>query len=111
MKFYANNQIYVPRMARLDQINNRASFRSKDSGQALLYNRAGDIQRFNGVYSAQIAQLITELFRFWCPAKTEIDKVGSKRRYFGKLAVIISAMVIEDSGLPILYLKFDFNTP
>lgn len=59
---------------------------------------------------AQIAQVITELFRFWCPAKTEIDKVGSKRRYFEKLAVVISVMVIEDSGLPILYLKFDFNT-
>ncbi len=32
---------------------------------------------------AQVAQLITEMFRFWRTGKTEINKIGSKRRYFG----------------------------
>ena len=34
----------------------------------------------------------------------------AKRRYFESLAVIISKMFIEDNGLPIMYLKFNFNT-
>jgi len=59
---------------------------------------------------AQVAQLITELFRFWVPAKEWIETVGSKRRYFERLAVLVTEMIIEDSGLSILYLKFDFNT-
>lgn len=59
---------------------------------------------------AQIAQLITELFRFWKPAQTWIKNVGSKRRYFERLAVIVGSQIIEDDWGPILYLKFDFNS-
>ncbi len=43
---------------------------------------------------AQVAQLITEMFRFWRTGKTEINKIGSKRRYFERLAVQISSYEI-----------------
>jgi hypothetical protein len=59
---------------------------------------------------AQIAQLVTELFRLWRPAKAWIAAVGSKRRYFERLAVIISTQVLVDDGLPIIYLKFELNS-
>ena len=61
---------------------------------------------------AQVAQLITEMFRFWRTGKAEINKIGSKRRYFERLAVQISSYEILDSGngFPIFYLKFDFDS-
>ncbi len=59
---------------------------------------------------AQIAQLITELFSFWKTGKLNIAEVGSKRRYFERLAVIIGSLVLPEDDLPILYLKFDFNS-
>jgi hypothetical protein len=59
----------------------------------------------------QIAQLITELYRFWRQGSMAITKVGSKRRYFERLAVIVSTIILPDDNLnwP-LYLKFDFNS-
>ena len=59
---------------------------------------------------AQIAQLITELFRFWEPAKKWIHQVGSKRRYFERLAVLVTATLLEDDDPPVFYLKFAFNS-
>ncbi len=60
---------------------------------------------------AQIAQLITEMFRFWKVGSTEIAKVGSKRRYYERLAVMISTSVLPDqSDFSFLYLKFQFNS-
>ena len=59
---------------------------------------------------AQIAQLITELFSFWKTGKLNIAEVGSKRRYFERLAAIIGSLVQPEDDLPILYLKFDFNS-
>lgn len=59
---------------------------------------------------AQIAQLITELFCHWKEGKISIEKIGSKRRYFEILAVLISHQVLPEAEWPILYLKFDFNS-
>jgi hypothetical protein len=61
---------------------------------------------------AQIAQLITELFRFWKCGKLAIEKIGSKRRYFERLAVNLSSFVTPDeaTGFPIFNLKFDFDS-
>jgi hypothetical protein len=59
---------------------------------------------------AQIAQLITELFRFWEPAKKWIREVGSKRRYFERLAVLVTSKILDDDDPPSLYLKFSFNS-
>jgi len=58
----------------------------------------------------QIAQLIVELFRFWRPGAEMIRQSGSKRRYFETLAVLVAQTILPDDGVPILYLKFDFNT-
>ena len=59
---------------------------------------------------AQIAQLITELFCHWKEGKLAIESIGSKRRYFERLAVIIGCQVLPEDEWPILYLKFDFNS-
>ncbi len=59
---------------------------------------------------AQIAQLITELFCRWKEGQLSIEKIGSKRRYFERLAVMIGCQVLPEDELPILYLKFDFNS-
>lgn len=59
---------------------------------------------------AQIAQLITELFSCWKKAKDWIQAVGSKRRYFERLAVVIGEMILPEDHSLLLYLKFDFNS-
>ncbi len=59
---------------------------------------------------AQIAQLITELFSFWKCGKGWIKAIGSKRRYFERLAVIIGELVLPEDDSVILYLKFEFNS-
>ena len=59
---------------------------------------------------AQIAQLITELFCHWKEGKLAIESIGSKRRYFERLAVMIGCQVLPEDEWPILYLKFDFNS-
>jgi hypothetical protein len=61
---------------------------------------------------AQIAQLMTELFRFWKCGKEEIKKVGSKRRYFERLAVMLSSFIFPEEGsvFAIFNLKFEFNS-
>jgi hypothetical protein len=59
---------------------------------------------------AQIAQLITELFSFWNQGKCWIEAIGSKRRYFERLAVVIGELVLPDDDSQLLYLKFDFNS-
>ena len=59
---------------------------------------------------AQIAQLITDLFYRWKEGKLAIDSVGSKRRYFERLAVMIGSLVLPEDEWPIVYLKFDFNS-
>lgn len=59
---------------------------------------------------AQIAQLLTQLFRSWVPAREWIRSVGSERRYFERLAVLVTSTVLEDEGFPILYLKFKFDS-
>lgn len=59
---------------------------------------------------AQIAQLITELFSFWKVGKSEIKAVGSKRRYFERLAVKIGELILPEDDSVILYLKFEFNS-
>lgn len=59
---------------------------------------------------AQIAQLITELFSFWNQGKGWIKAIGSKRRYFERLAVVIGELVLPDDGSQLNYLKFDFNS-
>lgn len=59
---------------------------------------------------AQIAHLITELFCYWKSGKDDIESVGSKRRYFERLAVIIGECILDYDPKPILYLKFDFNS-
>lgn len=59
---------------------------------------------------AQIAQLITELFSLWKTGKEWINTVGSKRRYFERLAVIIGATILPEDNALLLYLKFDFNS-
>lgn len=59
---------------------------------------------------AQIAQLITELYSFWNKGKGWIDAIGSKRRYFERLAVVIGELVLPEDGSQFLYLKFDFNS-
>jgi len=58
----------------------------------------------------QIAQLITELFRFWKPGADWIKQAGSKRRYFETLAVLMAHTILSVDELPILYLKFDFSS-
>lgn len=58
----------------------------------------------------QIAQLITELFRFWKPGADWIKEAGSKRRYFETLAVLVAHTILPADELPILYLKFDFSS-
>lgn len=59
---------------------------------------------------AQIAQLITELFCRWRSGKNDIEKIGSKRRYFERLAVVIGCCILEFDPNPIFYLKFEFNS-
>jgi len=59
---------------------------------------------------AQIANLIVQLFSFWREAKKTIELAGSTRRYFERLAVIISSGFLPDDNAPILYLKFEFNS-
>jgi hypothetical protein len=59
---------------------------------------------------AQIAQLFTELFSIWQNGKIEIKKIGSKRRYFEILAVLVGNQNIEQDSAPIFYLKFDFSS-
>lgn len=59
---------------------------------------------------AQIAQLITELFSFWKRGKTWIQAVGSKRRYFERLAIVIGELILPEDTSVLLYLKFDFNS-
>lgn len=59
---------------------------------------------------ALIAQLITELFRFWKNGKAAIEAIGSKRRYFERLAVVLGVKIIEDDDGPIVNLKFEFNS-
>lgn len=59
---------------------------------------------------AQIAQLITELFSFWKTGKRWIEAIGSKRRYFERLAVVIGELVLPEDDSPLWYLKFDFNS-
>jgi hypothetical protein len=46
----------------------------------------------------------------WEPAKKWIREVGSKRRYFERLSVLVTAIVFVDNGPPSLYLKFSFNS-
>lgn len=58
---------------------------------------------------AQIAQLISELFSLWKQGKEDIEIIGSKRRYFEKLAVVISEILLPNDE-SILYLKFNFNS-
>lgn len=59
---------------------------------------------------AQIAQLISELFSFWKPAKAWIKEAGSKRRYFEKLGVLLCSVIFMDPFDPIIYLKFEFDS-
>jgi hypothetical protein len=59
---------------------------------------------------AQVAQLITELFCHWKEGKLAINSIGSKRRYFERLAVMIGCLVLPEDEWPIVYLKFDFNS-
>lgn len=59
---------------------------------------------------AQIAQLITELYSYWRVGKNEINGVGSKRRYFERLAVKIGELILPEDDSLILYLKFEFNS-
>lgn len=59
---------------------------------------------------AQLAQLITELFSFWKEGKENIKAVGSKRRYFERLAVIVGEVILPDEPWPIFNLKFNFNS-
>ena len=59
---------------------------------------------------AQIAQLFTELFSCWKNGRILIQAVGSKRRYFERLAVIIGEIILPENTDPILNLKFDFNS-
>ncbi len=59
---------------------------------------------------AQIAQLITELFALWRTGRMTIEAVGSKRRYFERLAVVIGEMVLPEDTSRLWYLKFDLNS-
>lgn len=59
---------------------------------------------------AQIAQLITELFSLWKQGKDWIAVVGSKRRYFERLAIVIGEFILPEDDSLLLYLKFDFNS-
>ena len=59
---------------------------------------------------AQIAQLITELFSLWKNGKNWIKIVGSKRRYFERLAIAIGETILPEDNSLLLYLKFDFNS-
>jgi hypothetical protein len=59
---------------------------------------------------AQIAHLISELFAFWSIGKHLIKSVGSRRRFWERLAVLISSIQLPTSDLPIFVVKFDLNT-
>lgn len=59
---------------------------------------------------AQIAQLISEMFCLWKKGKADILIIGSKRRYFEKLAVIVAEIILPENTEPIFNLKFEFNS-
>lgn len=58
---------------------------------------------------AQVAQVFTELFALWREGNIAIAEIGSKRRYFERLSVLMGEMVLADFDLNNKYLKFVFE--
>lgn len=56
-----------------------------------------------------IVSLITQLFCLWKKGKEQIEIIGSVRRYFETLGVLVAHMGLQEEER-ILYLKFEFNT-
>jgi hypothetical protein len=59
---------------------------------------------------AQIAHTFSQLFSFWKDGKSIIKKVGSSRRFWERFAVLFSSIEMSAPLLPIIYLKFEFDS-
>lgn len=96
--------------ARFAAIENRAFNELKNRGYQMEHN-FGHFGNLPNVFFglSLVARLITELFCLWRPAKQWIEAVGSIRRYFERLAVLISLQLLDEPR-PICCLKFDFNS-
>lgn len=55
---------------------------------------------------AQIAHLFSEAFSLWKEGKRLTQEVGSKRRFWERMATLYSSVAVPTHELPILYLKF-----
>jgi hypothetical protein len=93
-------------------IENRNFNEQKNLGYNIEHNfgHSGNLPNvFFGL--AQIAQLISIVFKHWRNGKEDIQIVGSSRRYFEKLAVLVGEILLPQThyDMPI-NLKFDFNT-
>ncbi len=59
---------------------------------------------------AQIAHTFSQFFSFWKVGKSIIKKVGSSRRFWERFAVLFSSIKMNSSIVPIIYLKFEFDS-
>jgi hypothetical protein len=96
--------------ARFSSIENRTFNELKNRGYQMGHNFGhwGNLPNvFFGLML--IVSLITQLFCLWKKGKEQIEIIGSVRRYFETLGVLVAHMGLQEEER-ILYLKFEFNT-
>ncbi len=96
--------------ARFSSIENRTFNELKNRGYQMGHNfgHKGNLPNvFFGLML--IVNLLTQLFCLWKKGKNEIAIIGSVRRYFETLGVLVAHKVLKDEER-IIYLKFEFNT-
>ena len=108
-----NNVVNIAKAgrARFGSIENRCFNEQKSLGYGLDHNygHKGNLPSvFFGLI--QIAHIISELFSKWKKGKALIRKVGSKKRFFEKFSVLLSSVVVPEHPMPILYIKFQWDT-
>lgn len=96
--------------SRFSSIENRTFNELKNRGYQMGHNfgHKGNLPNvFFGLML--IVNLLTQLFCLWKKGKDQIAIIGSVRRYFETLGVLVAHTALQDEE-KILYLKFEFNT-